>query len=469
MCKKSIMCVLIAALIITSGIFLLTNEETAEGGVTVTPTTIRIGLVRDVPELQFSVQGRYLLTNGYNGPVITMVEPGQRYTLQQINQESGATLIRVGVNNQQLGAFAGPLVLQSINQEVNILAGTGALAKKTGNHGLVVVNSSGQVTGLSRDMASYTVISADGVGNLRSSDELHLVTLINGNSAKRYRGNFDFRLTDDGITAINDVPFEEYLYGVVPSEMPASWLEEALKAQAVVARTYALYSRGQYLTYGFDILATQMNQVYHGYDHEQRTTTKAVNDTRGQVLTHQGRLILAVFHSSSGGYVGNCGEIWLQNIPYLKAKEDPYDFNDKHYNWSVTYNPQQLAAQFTSRNLPYTTVLNIEEVQRDETGKRVRSMHITGIGPDGQVKQEVVSNADRVRTSLGLKSSLFTMNKQYDSNNNLVSVTFNGSGWGHGVGMSQHGALGMAQKGYNYKDILQYYYTGVRLEYDYGV
>ena len=96
-------------------------------------------------------------------------------------------------------------------------------------------------------------------------------------------------------------------------------------------------------------------------------------------------------------------------------------------------------------------------------------MRITGLCPEGQFKQEEIYNADRVRFALGLKSSLFSMEKTYDENGRLVLVTFNGSGWGHGVGMSQHGAKGMAEKGYSYYDILNFYYTDdVEIVYNYG-
>lgn len=443
--------------------FYITQENIAESSISVTPANIRIGLVREVPQMQFSVQGYYILTNGYLGELITVAEPGQRYTVQRVNDR-----ILLSGGGEQWGAFTGPLVLQKVLTEVSILSGDGAVNKKTSGAGLAVIDVSKTVSGMQTDLSGYTVLTAQDIVNLKVSDELHLVTLYHNGDNRRYRGDFDFRLDPVGVTAINTLPIEQYLYGVVPAEMPSGWPEEALKAQAIVARTYALYSLGQHSTYGFDMLATQMNQVYRGYDHETPNTSWAVRQTAGQILTYQDQPILAAFFSSSGGFTGNCEDIWKQPVPYLRAVEDIFDFNEKHYNWSVTMTPAQLAAQFTFREYPYSQVLNLEEIARDATGTRVKVMRITGLCPDGQFKQEYVQNADRVRFLIGLKSSMFTMSKEHDANGHLVSVTFNGDGWGHGVGMSQFGAKGKALQGYNHRDILHFYYTNVKLVPNFG-
>ncbi|MBO8136536.1 MAG: SpoIID/LytB domain-containing protein [Desulfotomaculum sp.] len=450
-------------------IHLVYQVSSAEGsGVSVTPKTIRIGLVRQAPEIEFSIQGRYIFFKGYNGEFIAEAEPHKRYKVERVDQGEGKSILRLSCSGSTVSEFRGPLLVRKVNQEASILSGSGALVKRTGGRGLVAVNAAGEIKELPENMSKWTLISASGMANLKVQDELQLVTLYTGNTSKRYRGNFDFRLDETGITAINDLPLEEYLYGVVPSEMPYDWPEEALKAQAVVARTYALYSRGQYLAYGFDVLATQKNQVYHGYDHETPETNKAVEETKGQVLTYNDRLILAVFHSSSGGFTGNCDEVWKEYIPYLTAKKDPYDYNEKHYDWSVTMSADQLAKQLKSKGYLYSKILDINEVQRDETGARVKKIQVKGIDENGRVKEEDIFNADMVRYALGLKSSLFTMKKENDEENNLLSVTFTGSGWGHGLGMSQYGARGMAWEGYSYQDILEYYYNGAELEYNYG-
>ncbi|MEG6617085.1 SpoIID/LytB domain-containing protein [Peptococcaceae bacterium 1198_IL3148] len=442
--------------------------KAAEASVSVIPTNIRIGLQREITEIKFSVQGAYTILRGNNGELITMAEPGKIYTLQRIEHHLGSPLIGVTCDGEQIATFTGSIVLEQVNREVSILSGNGALAKKASGLGLSAIDSSGATTMLSKDIANYSVLTSEGVSNLKVDDKLPLVTLHNQGGSKRYRGNFDFRLDSKGITVINYLPLEEYLYSVVSSEMYADWPTEALKAQAVVARTYALYSNGQYLAQGFDIPANQQSQVYLGYDQETSTTIKAVDETRGQVLTYRGQLILATFHSSSGGYTGNCGDIWHEDVPYLKAKKDPYDINNQHYNWSVNLSAPQLVALLTAQNIFYSQVLDME-VERDQTGSRVKKLFIKGLDVAGEYKETIISNADQVRFLLGLKSSLFTMEKVFDEEDNLISLTIKGNGNGHGIGMSQYGARGMAIEGYNCQDILQYYYTGVKLESNYGM
>ena len=434
----------------------------AESNVSIVPSNIRVGLMREIPSISFCVQGDYVIAEGYHGDLIVAATAGQKYTVTKTDE--GLALFE---GDRLLGVFSNNIAVKKVITEVAILNADLALSKRTSGAGLAIIDGSYRITGMAKNFSSYSVISAKGMSELKASDELHLVNII-GDQNRRYRGEFEFRSDENGITVINTLPIEEYLYGVVPCEMPAEWPKEALKAQAIASRTYALYSLGKYSLHGFDVLATQLDQVYKGYDYEDERTTNAVKATEGQVLVFDGQPILATFFSSSGGFTGNSEDIWKQYVPYLRAKKDIYDYNEKHYNWSVTMTPEELALQFTSRGYPYSYVTDIEEIERDATGSRIKVMRITGLCPEGQFKQEEIYNADRVRFALGLKSSLFSMEKTYDENGRLVLVTFNGSGWGHGVGMSQHGAKGMAEKGYSYYDILNFYYTGVEIDYNYG-
>jgi len=439
-------------------------KNSVECGVSIIPSNVRVGLMRAIPEVSFSVQGNYIITESYYGDLIIAAEPGQKYTV--VKTDDGLALFE---GDNFLGIFSNSIVARKVVTEIAILNAESALLKKTNGVGLAVIDGNYRITGMAKDLSGYSVTSAAAVENLKASDEIHLVSIIDGqNQTRRYRGEFEFRTDENGITVVNALPIEEYLYGVVPSEMPAEWPEEALKAQAVVARTYAFYSLGQYLLHGFDVLATQLNQVYRGYDYENERTTRAVKATEGQLLVYEEQPILAAFFSSSGGFTGNCEDIWKQKSPYLRAKEDIYDYNEKHYGWSVTMTTDQIAAQLTFKDYPYSCIFDIEELERDAAGARVKIIKVTGLCPEGEFKQEEIYNADRVRFALGLKSSLFNMEKTYDEGGNLISITFNGSGWGHGVGMSQYGAKGMAEKGYNYIEILKFYYTDVDLDYSYG-
>jgi len=224
-----------------------------------------------------------------------------------------------------------------------------------------------------------------------------------------------------------------------------------------------------YRDQGFDLLATQMSQVYGGYDAEHPNSTRAVNETRGQVVLCNGKPISAFFHSSSGGYIEDSKDVWSESLNYIKAKSDPYDKNENHYNWSVSYNKEQLVSQLTSikgfynkageAERIFTRVDDIEILEKTSTGARIKKIKITGLDTGMKPLRVEISNADVVRRVLGLKSSLVVMKKESTPDDKLNSVTFTGSGNGHGLGMSQYGALGMASKGYNYQDILKYYYS----------
>lgn len=457
--------IMLAALLVSFGYFCYIADNAA-GQQFVERNNIRIGLAQGLPEIQFAVQGNYVITSGYNDKVVTHAVTGGNYTVQRINGEKDT--IRLYQNDTLLGVYTGPIVVQKASQEMLVLNGTGAVAKKTSGQGLACIDSSGSITPLASNISDLKVLAAGGYVTPQTSDQSPLVLLKNGGTTKRYRGNLDLRPDDRGITVINDLPLEEYLYSVVPSEMPGSWHNEALKAQAVVARTYALYSSKKHLPQGFDMLATDMDQVYLGYDHEAVQTNRVVDETSGQVLTYQGQFVLAAFHSSSGGYLGNCCDIWVADLPYLRAKEDPYDINNQHYNWSTSKTNDELLRLFNGKGIKITELLDIEELQRDESGSRLIKMLIIGQDQAGNIQRVEVDKGDKIRSLFGLKSSLFDLHKEYDPEGVLTRVTITGSGWGHGLGMSQYGAKGMAEKGYNYQDILKYYYPGAKIELDYG-
>lgn len=435
------------------------------GDVRVIPGTVRVGLIQHAQEIGFSVSGTYQLIDQFSGQPVAEISPGQRWQVRV--GPYGMELFRDGT---WMGSFAGPLMVREKMLQVAVLSGKGDLLnRETG----FVLGSGGKQVELN-NIVGVSVLSAGGQKKLSPAGGLNLVTLSQGDNARRYRGNMEFRTDGKGLTAINQLPVEEYLYGVVPAEMHAYWPAEALKAQAVAARSYVLAQLGSYQSQGFDVLATQRSQVYRGYDGENPATTKAVDETRGVVMTYRGRPISAVFHSSSGGYTENSEDVWISRVDYLRARPDPADQNPQHYGWSKTYTLEELKQQFASRGYQFSEIYNLEEVERTSTGARVKCLAVTGLGPDGRPltieigRNPAKSKADEVRMSLGLKSSLFTMRKNFDDKNNLVSVTFTGSGWGHGLGMSQYGALGLATQGYNYQDILKYYYTGITIASDYG-
>ncbi|MDQ0287281.1 stage II sporulation protein D [Desulfofundulus luciae] len=464
----------------------------ALGEVVVAPYDVRVGLVQQASQVTFSVTGNYQLVDYYTSKIISEVVPGQRWEV--CFSPSGLELYRDG---NRIGCFTGPVGVRGKVLQVDVLSGTGKQLEREGGLHALGANDKRVVL---NNLAGVSVMGAGGqMKKIAPAGGLNLVTLYQGDQARRYRGNMEFRLDGKGITVVNQLPIEEYLYGVVPAEMPAHWPVEALKAQAVAARSYVLAQLGTYASQGFDVLATQASQVYRGYDGEQPAASKAVDETSGVVMTYRGRPVSAVFHSSSGGYTENSEDVWKNQVDYLRGRPDPFDRNpqNKHYDWIKTYTAEQLKEQLAASGYRFSEIYDLVEMERTSTGQRVKCLVVSGLGLDGQPltieigHDPLKGKADEVRRALGLKSACFTMEKimtgngapgqqeppadqvvpgqrQQDNRPRLLKVTFRGSGWGHGVGMSQYGALGMASQGYSYQEILKYYYTGVQIVSNYG-
>ena len=292
-----------------------------------------------------------------------------------------------------------------------------------------------------------------------------------------YRGRLQVLVGGSGLRSINHVGLESYLPSVVGSEMPASWPQAALRAQAVAARTYALRQRKP--ADPFDLSATVSSQVYKGVDAETPSTREAVLSTRGQVLMYGSSLANAVFHSSSGGATENSGDLWSQQLPYLVSVPD-FDQASPVQAWQQRLEPEQLQQAFAEIG----GAQRIDVLSTTSTG-RVRQARVSG--PSGTL---VVSGA-QLRSRLGLRSTMVRFElvpselaaselaalpplpllpEQYEVGGfqpqvqlPLPSLLAVGRGYGHGVGMSQWGALGLAQRGQSYDQILSHYYLGTEL------
>ncbi len=272
---------------------------------------------------------------------------------------------------------------------------------------------------------------------------------------KRYRGHFLVSLNNNRLSAVNYLDIEEYLFGVVPCEVPASWPRQALMAQAVAARTYALYIKQNSRDKTYDVRATTSDQVYGGMDAEQLTTRFAVNNTRGQVLTYDGKLIVAYFHANSGGYTERPENVWGARVPYLKDLPDMYSKNAPGSTWEY-FLPYTEAVQRLRRfGVNASQIKAVEPMERTRSG-RIREIMV--VSDNG--KQKMASNNFRLAIgSSRLKSTCFKTIM------NDSGILFKGSGFGHGVGMSQWGARRMALLGHDYKSILSQYYYGTQVAY----
>lgn len=306
------------------------------------------------------------------------------------------------------------------------------------------------------------------------------VVLLDG---QLFRGRLQLSRQGQNLQAINHVSLESYLAGVVGSEMPASWPLDALRAQAVAARTYALAQRRPAAPY--DVKATVASQVYRGVSAETTSTREAVASTRSQVLMHGGALINAVFHSSSGGITENSGDLWTRQLPYLVSVPD-FDDSSPVSQWQVRIEPDKLLKAF-----PETGGVRRLEVLGTTGSGRVRQARVTG--PSGSL---VLSGAE-LRTRLGLRSTLVQFELLQPEIASLPvspppsplgapaagseapplmpavpllplqvpqpALLVTGRGFGHGVGLSQWGAFAMARQGSSYDQILRHYYRGAEV------
>lgn len=287
---------------------------------------------------------------------------------------------------------------------------------------------------------------------------------------RRYRGSLLLRPQGKDLQAINRLPLEPYLMGVVGSEMPDSWPQAALRAQAVASRTYVLQQLRPQAP--FDVKATVASQVYKGVEAESTAVRQAVTSTDGKVLLHGQQLINAVFHSSSGGATENSGDLWSRQLPYLVSVPD-FDSTSPVSRWEKALEPEDLRQTFKEIG----GAVAIEPLQTSPTG-RLRRARV--IGPSG----ELVLTGSELRQRLGLRSTLVQFSFEpadriapptqgqsqaapvvasFPESSPSVRLMARGRGYGHGVGMSQWGAYALALRGKSYEDILRHYYKGTVL------
>lgn len=319
-----------------------------------------------------------------------------------------------------------------------------------------------------------------------------------------YRGRAEVWTNSGGTLAgINEILLEEYLYGVVPRELPPEpfGLVEAQKAQAVAARTFALGNLGKRSSDGYDLLPTTSDQVYGGYDAEHPVSTEAVDATEGVVGTHDGALISMLYHSTSGGFTANSEDVFLTALPYLRGVPDAErgeafdrvptlevfkrhasptnlrahnegDFESdwsRLHRWTAEWTAAEMATMLSGVfGATITEVSSIDVTDRADQGRVREVVFRTDAGEFTATKDGIRSDL-RYPTATGafapLRSTLFYIEPVVDSGEGeITGWKAWGGGWGHGVGMGQTGAVGMAEKGKSYEEILSHYYQGIELE-----
>ncbi len=284
-------------------------------------------------------------------------------------------------------------------------------------------------------------------------NQLVFTTATNGGyflfGGKPYRGNALIIASGNYLELINSLSVEDYVRGVVGKEMPSSWPQEALKAQAIIARTYAISRLNQ--KGNFDLCATEACQVYGGADAETSNTDTAVQNTQGLIISYNNHPAETYFHADSGGYLASAQEIWGKNLPYLRAHRDP-ESQSPLSSWNISPTGGTIAnaiARFAPQVGNYVS-LSVTEYSE--------SSRVWGVQIEGTAGRAYLAGrtAQAFMRSLGARSTVLRVS----STSPLILA---GAGAGHGVGLSQWGALGYAKLGWAYDQILGYYYQGVAL------
>ena len=320
-----------------------------------------------------------------------------------------------------------------------------------------------------------------------------------------YRGIAEVAPNSTGsLAGINELPIEEYLYGVVPRELPPTVYAEleALKAQSVAARTYAMRGLGKRASDGYDLFATTTDQVYGGLSAEHPLSTQAVDETATIVAKYNGALIEALYSSTSGGHTADSEEVYnsapvpylrgvpdaqrgnaFENVPTLavfKAHANPRSLRgfkggdyeadwSRYHRWTFEWTAEEITRAISAwRGTDVGTVHEINVLERGPSGRVLLIEYVTDAGTFTATKDAIRSSLRFINATGGLSSMLSTLfyiepvtDKQ---TNEVTGFAAWGGGWGHGVGLSQTGAVGMAVKKATYTEILNHYYRDITLE-----
>jgi stage II sporulation protein D len=417
------------------------------------PGLIRVGLARE-----FSNVGRITISNTY---------------------------LAVGYNVN--GAFSPLQSVQSTSGFIIQVESNGQMNLYSGNQ--VVLNL---------DDSVYPIQIKDGNGgnvSLNGSPYMNTVEL--------------YRASKKNITAVNVLTPDEYLYSVVPSEMAVDFHFEALKAQSVAARNYLVTRMGIHKSEGYDMCDAGHCMMYRGASRNHEVGIRAVDETAGQMIYYQGQPINATFFSSSGGSTDNAENVWTEAVPYLRGVPDTAEHEPRVWTRSFTWD--ELTRLLVANNISIGIANNMAVTKMGEGGRVLeltisaasgqkvlekeeirtffspseggsldsRNFSVTGgtgaalpvttmMATNGVVLSMSPGNAYYVLSSFGQATMLSGQPNVHNlrsmsSVSGGTGVTLSGSGWGHGVGMSQRGAEGLARQGYTYRDILLHYYTGVEI------
>ncbi len=278
----------------------------------------------------------------------------------------------------------------------------------------------------------------------------------------RYRDAIILQLNSNKtLTAINEVGLENYLYGVMTAEISSDWSIEAIKAQAVASRTYAMQNINyKHAKDKFDLCDGNCCQVYRGVEGESKQTNDAVNATVGELVVYKGKIINSFFHNSCGGYTEDVGNVWdyPESPEFLKGVKCGYCDMYPRQQWNSLITSEEITAGLRKKGYKVGKIKSVE-IKSSSAFGRIINLKVT----DTLNKSTVISS-HKFRMSVDpnkIRSTVFIVYKKNDK------FAFTGRGWGHGVGLCQWGAFGLAMRGKNYKEILKYYYPGTEVSIKY--
>lgn len=341
------------------------------------------------------------------------------------------------------GAYGGPVV------KVAILKGKDSVTV-TGNRLRIRINGKRSI----RIGSKIEIAAAPGGykagGKVYRADGLEVsgnVIRVNG---RPYRGSISVIKEGGHLTVVNRLGMEAYIMGIINHEISSSWPIESVKAQAVAARSYAYEKLKSRADMPYHLESNVMDQVYGGSGSEDSAARNAVTETRGEVLFYGGAVAQALYHSSCGGHTESAGNLWGKDIPYLRGVGDEFCTDAPDYFWTYRTYLEYILATIRERGYKVDDKRMIKIMERNRSG-RVRRLEIGGVKMSGKVFREMIGY-NRI------KSTKFHVDMEEDE------VIFHGSGSGHGVGMCQWGAKGMAGEGFDYRGILRHYYPGTKVK-----
>jgi stage II sporulation protein D (peptidoglycan lytic transglycosylase) len=274
-------------------------------------------------------------------------------------------------------------------------------------------------------------------------------------NGREYPATLEIVRYGEGLAIVNELRLEEYVVGVLRAETNERWPVETLRAQAIVARTYAAFLRASSGTRPYHVVATTTHQVYAGHVPASSPIWDAVRDTAGQVLLWNGELFPAFYHSASGGYTEDPRTVFAaRNMPALKAIRDDFSSAAPHFYWTLDLKLSELSDILRRNGYDLGTVTAIEVTERSQS-LRVSNLTVHGTRSSARLRGNDFRRMVGYET---IKSTLFAV--ALDG----ALARFAGRGYGHGVGMSQWGAKEMAEQGYKAEKILEYYYPGTTLD-----